>query len=334
MQVLTFQQQQPPVAQRIGEQQQQPAQAPLMAVGRSPATPVAALQHFQQQQPQPLQSQTPPPSRPQQQQQQQVPQTTTKPPQQPQQPQPPQQQQQQQSPSVGRRVGDNNGSRAVFVAGLDYAVNDAQLAELFAPFGEIVSTRVLRKPETNDSRGFGYVNFAAAASAVQAAKAMDGEMRGSNVTGGLSVRVADHDSSYRAEPTKKLFLRNLPPTVTREQLAAHCASVMAPSSTDGSSNTAANTADAASVVVECHLHRDTSARGVKEGTSNLMGYVAFHTVQEAATALGRLHGTTPFGGSRPLEVKLAETLANRNERRRRTAGGATGTNGGSHARTA
>jgi len=48
----------------------------------------------------------------------------------------------------------------IFIAGLSYGVNDADLNELFAEYGEISSAKVIMDRETGRSKGFGFVEMA------------------------------------------------------------------------------------------------------------------------------------------------------------------------------
>ncbi|MCA9327908.1 RNA-binding protein [Candidatus Saccharibacteria bacterium] len=47
----------------------------------------------------------------------------------------------------------------LFVGSLPWAVDDNQLQELFAEFGEVTSAKVIIDRETNRSKGFGFVEF-------------------------------------------------------------------------------------------------------------------------------------------------------------------------------
>lgn len=62
----------------------------------------------------------------------------------------------------------------LFVGGLPWAVDDAQLEELFAPHGEVTSARVVTDKFTGKSRGFGFVEYATDEQAQAAIDAMDG----------------------------------------------------------------------------------------------------------------------------------------------------------------
>ena len=62
----------------------------------------------------------------------------------------------------------------LFVGSLPWGVDDAQLGELFAPYGEVVSARVVTDRDSGRSRGFGFVEFASAEAAQAAIEALDG----------------------------------------------------------------------------------------------------------------------------------------------------------------
>lgn len=47
----------------------------------------------------------------------------------------------------------------LYISNLSYAITDADLTELFADYGEIVSVKVIMDRETGRSRGFGFVEL-------------------------------------------------------------------------------------------------------------------------------------------------------------------------------
>lgn len=47
----------------------------------------------------------------------------------------------------------------IYISNLSYAVNDADLKELFGEYGEITSAKVITDRETGRSRGFGFVEM-------------------------------------------------------------------------------------------------------------------------------------------------------------------------------
>lgn len=48
----------------------------------------------------------------------------------------------------------------IYVANLNYAINDDDLRELFSEYGEVSSAKVINDRETGRSRGFGFVEMA------------------------------------------------------------------------------------------------------------------------------------------------------------------------------
>lgn len=47
----------------------------------------------------------------------------------------------------------------IYIAGLSYGTNDADLNDLFSEYGEISSARVIMDRESGRSRGFGFVEM-------------------------------------------------------------------------------------------------------------------------------------------------------------------------------
>lgn len=48
----------------------------------------------------------------------------------------------------------------IYISNLSYGIGDADLKELFADYGEIISAKVIVDRETGRSRGFGFVEVA------------------------------------------------------------------------------------------------------------------------------------------------------------------------------
>ena len=48
----------------------------------------------------------------------------------------------------------------IYVANVPYTVRDQDLRELFEPFGEVTSAKIIMDRATNRSRGFGFVEMA------------------------------------------------------------------------------------------------------------------------------------------------------------------------------
>ena len=67
----------------------------------------------------------------------------------------------------------------VFVSSLPLSATEEQLAELFVPFGAVLSVNVVRDRYTGKSRGYGFVEMAHADAAQAAIEALKGhEMDG------------------------------------------------------------------------------------------------------------------------------------------------------------
>ena len=65
-------------------------------------------------------------------------------------------------------------NRKLFVGSLPWGVDDAQLAQLFAQAGTVVSAQVVKDRETGRSRGFGFVEMSSDEEAQNAVKNLNG----------------------------------------------------------------------------------------------------------------------------------------------------------------
>ena len=65
-------------------------------------------------------------------------------------------------------------STKLYVGGLPYSVTDARLEEIFSEHGSVQSARVISDKFTGQSRGFGFVEMAAAEEAQKAMEALNG----------------------------------------------------------------------------------------------------------------------------------------------------------------
>lgn len=63
----------------------------------------------------------------------------------------------------------------LFVGGLDPEVDEKILHDTFSAFGNILSTKVMRDPETGESKGYGFVSFDSFESSDQTLGAMNGQ---------------------------------------------------------------------------------------------------------------------------------------------------------------
>ena len=62
----------------------------------------------------------------------------------------------------------------VFVAGLPYDLDDAELEEIFEKFGKINSAKVVMDKETGKSKGFGFVDMENSNEALEAIENLNG----------------------------------------------------------------------------------------------------------------------------------------------------------------
>ena len=62
----------------------------------------------------------------------------------------------------------------IYVSNLSFNVQDEDLREFFAPFGEVTSAKVIMDKMTNQSRGFGFVEMPDEAASKKAIAELDG----------------------------------------------------------------------------------------------------------------------------------------------------------------
>jgi RNA recognition motif-containing protein len=62
----------------------------------------------------------------------------------------------------------------IYVSNLSFNVQDEDLREFFAPYGEVTSSKIINDRETGNSRGFGFVEMADEAASRKAIAELDG----------------------------------------------------------------------------------------------------------------------------------------------------------------
>jgi RNA recognition motif-containing protein len=62
----------------------------------------------------------------------------------------------------------------IFISNLDFKVESGDLTDFFAPYGEVVSAKVITDRETGRSRGFGFVEMASDAAGKEAISNLNG----------------------------------------------------------------------------------------------------------------------------------------------------------------
>ena len=62
----------------------------------------------------------------------------------------------------------------IYVSNLSFNVQDEDLKDFFAPYGEVTSAKVITDRETGKSRGFGFVEMSDEAASKKAIEELDG----------------------------------------------------------------------------------------------------------------------------------------------------------------
>jgi len=62
----------------------------------------------------------------------------------------------------------------IYVSNLSFNVQDEDLREFFAPYGEVVSSKIINDRETGKSRGFGFVEMSDEVASRKAITELDG----------------------------------------------------------------------------------------------------------------------------------------------------------------
>lgn len=212
------------------------------------------------------------------------------------------------APTISKKV-EFDGTN-VFISGLHSEVQDKHLLSLFQGFGELVSCRVLVQSETGRSKGVGFAHYVAKDSAAQAIEEMNNKTVEVNLSGEDSItpsmvtfkiraKIAEDAATFAPEVSNKLFIRNLPTGTTEGDLDAVYKKF--------------------GRIVQTTLLPDRSSQGKREGSKLLMGYVTFTEIDDASKAIRATNRAVDLfeGQQKPLEVKAAESLQVRNQRRRR-----------------
>jgi RNA recognition motif-containing protein len=177
----------------------------------------------------------------------------------------------------------------VFVKYLPPELNDAGLHNLFSPFGEIVSSKVMVDHQTGASLGYGFVRFVEPSDAQNAIASMTGQ-RVSNKT--LLCKLSNSSpNSGTPEPSNNLYIKPLLPTTTEEDLRGLF--------------------DKFGPINTCKVMVDKVT-----GQSRQIGFVRFENIKDATSAMQKMNGYKLDDEATPLVVKYAE---NENQRATRKA---------------
>lgn len=176
-------------------------------------------------------------------------------------------------------------SRNVFVAGLPPHVDDAMLKDYFSSCGKVLTAKVMLNIHTGLSRGFGFVLFQHHLEALNAVECFNGTCLPGTHTE-LHVAISKHDAEHLLIKTRKVLIRNIPRTVSREAISQHL--------------------EKFGHVSQC-FHRE------ENGLQSLL--VEYDTEAAAQSLVHHTHGHAVFPGC-PMVIlaKLAEPITSRRKR--------------------
>eukprot|EP00744_Colponema_vietnamica_P007274 GILI01010486.1.p1 GENE.GILI01010486.1~~GILI01010486.1.p1 ORF type:complete len:626 (+),score=141.62 GILI01010486.1:460-2337(+) len=194
----------------------------------------------------------------------------------------------------------------LFIANLSNDVDDDALTAVFSPFGYILSVKVMLDIHTGRSRGFGFVMFDDGANGAAAMRALHNVQIGEKGQR-MSVTKAQTSGQSAITETTKLYVRNVPLTVSEQALKDHFAQF-------GVVRRFARKEDTAS---KNDASRQSTMRQQSVPAAMVI-FLEYNSVQEAQNAVKGIHGKKPWPGMGiPLLAKTAETTENRNVRRER-----------------
>jgi RNA recognition motif-containing protein len=103
----------------------------------------------------------------------------------------------------------------LFIGQLPKAMSEAEVKDIFAPFGPIAEFMILKDKFTGTSKGCGFVTFAKRESAKEAMSALHEQMTLPGMQNQLQVKLADSETR---DDQRKLFVGMLPKASTEEYL--------------------------------------------------------------------------------------------------------------------
>ncbi|KAM7263607.1 hypothetical protein ACFE04_001290 [Oxalis oulophora] len=183
----------------------------------------------------------------------------------------------------------------IYVKNLAEATTDEDFKKIFAEFGDITSSVIMRDGE-GKSKGFGFVNFESPDDAARAVESLNGKTfddkewyvgkaqkkseREMELKGKFEQNLKEMVDKFEG---LNLYVKNLDDSLTDDKLKELFSEF--------------------GTVVSCKVMRDPS--GVSRGS----GFVAFSTAEEASRALTEMNGK--MIGSKPLYVALAQRKEDR-----------------------
>jgi len=187
---------------------------------------------------------------------------------------------------------DNIGRECsnLFVNYLPQSVDDRVLFQLFGPFGEISSCKVMLDLNTNRSRCFGFVKFRDLESAKKALQQMNGKKLEHKT---LIVKYANtEDTTSMGTPSNNLYIKGLPPNFGDQQLK--------------------QLFERYGTIQDCRVLVD-----MVTGVSRGIAFVRFSEIPDAKRAIADLNNTQVAGSDKPILVKFADTDDERVQRKQR-----------------
>eukprot|EP00667_Euglena_gracilis_P001107 EG_transcript_1107 len=190
------------------------------------------------------------------------------------------------SPAAPAPGGDHEvNTMNLYISGLPHAVADAEFEALVCQFGQIFSYKVIRK--STQAPPVGFVQYTSPATAQAAVARLDGLVfRGAALKAKMALR--DKDKGVNSKPSANLYVCNLPAGFTTDDLRRLFQKF-------------------GRIISLVALTNPST--GHSRGT----GFVRFSSVKEARVAKDTLHGFQ-LHPVLPLEVKFAESSAERSNR--------------------
>ena len=90
----------------------------------------------------------------------------------------------------------------IYVGNLSFSMTDEKLKTMFGEFGEIEEAKVIMNRQTNQSKGYGFVEMPSNSEADQAIKALNG-----NFLDGRNIKVRPADSGGKKKNKRSSFKR-------------------------------------------------------------------------------------------------------------------------------
>jgi polyadenylate-binding protein len=162
---------------------------------------------------------------------------------------------------TGAQTTAGFASASLYVGDLHGDVTEAQLFEVFSPFGSVASIRVCRDAITRRSLGYAYCNFHDNDSALRALREVNGAL-----VHGKPCRVmwSQRDPASRKSGKGNVFIKNLEKSITQKQLL--------------------ETFEQFGKILSCKIETD------EKGESKGYGYIQFASDEDGEAAISGVNG--------------------------------------------